>query len=267
MIISIVTINFNNSKGLETTLKSIKSQTYGSIELVVVDGKSSDNSFNIINHYDGIISKKIIESDNGIYFAMNKGISQCTGDFLIFLNSGDFFYDSDSLNKMISKIDDKKYGYFGKALIIDQKKNISFKSPLKIVDKYQINYNFTPNHQAVLFPRNFYLNNNYNTNYSICSDADYIFRLAQSKQIRFLDIDFVCFELGGVSSSFKSLKKTLIQIYESISINYKYQNNKLKAITYIPLKFIIKYILDKVLGENYFKFIRKINVIRQKQFN
>ena len=99
---SIITINYNNADGLRRTIESVVSQTYTDYEYLIIDGGSSDGSVNAIKDYEDKISYWVSEKDGGIYNAMNKGVKVAHGEYLIFLNSGDFFYDSDVL-KNISK--------------------------------------------------------------------------------------------------------------------------------------------------------------------
>lgn len=91
--ISIITINFNNSAGLRETIQSVVNQTYLGIEYIVIDGGSTDGSKEVIAIYENQIHYWVAEPDRGIYNAMNKGISVATGDYLLFLNSGDFLID------------------------------------------------------------------------------------------------------------------------------------------------------------------------------
>ena len=87
--ISVVTINFNNDKGLERTIDSVKKQINKSyFEYIIIDGNSNDNSIDEINKNKSLIDNLIIEKDEGIYDAMNKGISLAKSEYIIFLNSG-----------------------------------------------------------------------------------------------------------------------------------------------------------------------------------
>lgn len=111
MILSIITINRNNSVGLSKTIESVLSQTFVDFEYIVVDGASTDNSYDVINDklsskgesvVNGIQVKWISEPDNGVYNAMNKGIRMAIGDYLLFLNSGDYLVDKMVLEKVFS---------------------------------------------------------------------------------------------------------------------------------------------------------------------
>lgn len=92
--LSIITVCYNDATGLERTLRSVAQQSNQDYELIVIDGGSSDSSPSIISSFQPIISYSISEADRGIYHAMNKGITQATGEYCFFLNAGDLFYDS-----------------------------------------------------------------------------------------------------------------------------------------------------------------------------
>lgn len=94
MLISIITINYNNSIGLADTIRSVISQIDANYEYIVIDGGSTDDSVKVIKQYEDKLSYWVSERDRGIYHAMNKGIEQATGDYCLFLNSGDTLYDN-----------------------------------------------------------------------------------------------------------------------------------------------------------------------------
>ena len=94
--LSIVTVTKNNAQGLKLT-DSIASQNLH-VELIIVDSLSNDNTHSVISGYSAIITKYIYESDSSIYDGMNKGIANATGDWIIFLNAGDYFFSSNVLS-------------------------------------------------------------------------------------------------------------------------------------------------------------------------
>lgn len=94
MKLSVITINYNNCIGLERTFKSIVMQSSKDFEWIVIDGGSTDESKKLLERNNDLITYWISEPDNGIYNAMNKGIKVSKGDYLLFLNSGDCFYNS-----------------------------------------------------------------------------------------------------------------------------------------------------------------------------
>lgn len=102
---SIITINYNNRDGLEKTIQSVINQTCQDFEYIIIDGGSTDGSVDVIKKYVDRIDYWVSEPDKGIYNAMNKGILQAHGEYLNFMNSGDFFYDNDVLNNIYRVLD------------------------------------------------------------------------------------------------------------------------------------------------------------------
>ena len=103
--VSIITINFNNSKGLERTFKSVFEQTFQNFEYIVIDGQSIDGSKDLIKANSNKIAYWISEKDHGVYQAMNKGIQQASGEYVLFLNSGDHFTHERILEQTSKELD------------------------------------------------------------------------------------------------------------------------------------------------------------------
>lgn len=100
-LVSVVTISLNAEKHIEQTIRSVISQVYKNIEYIIVDGKSTDNTLNIIEKYRGHITRFVSEKDNGIADAMNKGSAMASGDFVIFLHADDYFASEHSLKNAV----------------------------------------------------------------------------------------------------------------------------------------------------------------------
>lgn len=98
--LSIITINYNNIEGLRKTLASVASQTDKNFEYIIVDGASTDGSIDIIRENEDCITTWISEKDNGVYDAMNKGVKMASGEYVIFVNSGDKLYDSTVIKQL-----------------------------------------------------------------------------------------------------------------------------------------------------------------------
>ena len=114
MKISVITVSFNSAKTIEKTIHSVMSQTYGDVEHIIVDGDSTDQTHDILENYKNQIDKIVIEKDNGIYDAMNKGVKLATGDYIFFLNSDDVFNDEKVLEEFAAKmVKTNKELYYG----------------------------------------------------------------------------------------------------------------------------------------------------------
>lgn len=112
--ISVITVVFNDRRNIEETLKSVLSQTYSNIEYIVIDGDSKDGTIDILEKYRDHFAFFVSEKDKGIYDAMNKGLSLATGEYVIFMNSGDVFSDNLVLDKVFknrNSFPDVIYGY------------------------------------------------------------------------------------------------------------------------------------------------------------
>lgn len=106
MKISIITVNYNDAPGLEKTLEaetSLRVPAGVETEIIVIDGGSADESVDVLNRFSEKIAYSVSERDHGIFHAMNKGVAAATGDFSIFMNSGDRFASADVLEKIFSE--------------------------------------------------------------------------------------------------------------------------------------------------------------------
>ena len=174
MKVSIITVNYNNESGLKRTLESIKSQIFTDYELLVIDGASSDDSVAVINAYSKKITSMrfVSEKDGGIYNAMNKGTDMAIGDYLIFMNSGDRFYDDQSLEQSAKFLDGEVDIVSGIA--------VSDKYVMDPVKPKALSMSFflknSMNHQATFIKRNVMQNYHYSENYKIVSDTEFFFK-------------------------------------------------------------------------------------------
>jgi len=167
MNLSIVTINYNNKKGLAKTIESVTNQEFKDFEWIIVDGGSTDESVALIQDNLTHIDYWVSEKDQGIYDAMNKGIKASTRDYILFLNSGDYFYTNEA-TKIIDTID--RYTDF---VIFDYMKKM-------ISDILKIEQNVDPRsylidgmfcHQSVLHKRTLFDKIGlYDTSYEIAAD-------------------------------------------------------------------------------------------------
>lgn len=144
-LISIITVNLNDLEGLKRTMTSVLEQTWQEFEFIVIDGASTDGSREYLESHNNEIDYRVSEKDSGIYNAMNKGIIAATGEYLLFLNSGDHFYNERVLEQYYKMITDYDLIYFNINVIEDKKEYIRY-FPKNLVFSYFAK--FTLPHQA-----------------------------------------------------------------------------------------------------------------------
>ena len=119
---TIVTVTYNAGSVLEDTIQSVITQSYKSVEYIIVDGGSKDNTLAIIDRYRDKIQQVVSEPDKGLYDAMNKGIAMATGDYICFLNAGDELHEDDTLQLMVHSLTGRELPdvIYGETAIVDE---------------------------------------------------------------------------------------------------------------------------------------------------
>ena len=173
---SVITICFNDKKGLEKTIESVVGQTFSEFEYIVIDGGSDDGSVQAIQKHDGYIDFWISEKDNGIFHAMNKGIKQANGKYLLFLNSGDYLADN-YVMESLSKTDLQEDIVSGNLKICDRNNGTSYikNSPEKITGKYLMT-DYLPHPATLIKKKLFYEFGFYNEANRIVSDWEFFLK-------------------------------------------------------------------------------------------
>jgi len=202
--LSIVTICYNNEKGLRRTFESLKPALDSmDCEWLIIDGNSSDGTKMFLHelqqqHYTASI-KILSESDHGIYDAMNKGIHYATGQYLWFLNAGDLLTNAKTYRKIIERLQQNPDFLYGDAFEGDP--HTDYHKPARPIHD-MIRGMFT-HHQAMIYRRDLMADLRYDLSYQIA--ADYDFTIAYLKRVKSLNIAYlpepICwFEQGGLSS-------------------------------------------------------------------
>lgn len=216
MKLSIITVNLNNLKGLKKTYESVVCQTFTDYEWLIIDGGSTDGSREFIEEHQDKFSYWCSEPDNGIYNAMNKGIIHAKGEYLNFMNSGDYFAHNEVLAELFSQqcSADILYG-----ILLYSRKNKIF--PINIHNKlhwYDLYLDSLP-HQATFIKCNlFKMYGLYDENYKCVSDWKWFIQtvLYQGATCEFYPIEIALFEGDGISSTrqhdieVENLRKELI---------------------------------------------------------
>jgi glycosyltransferase involved in cell wall biosynthesis len=200
MKLSIITINKNNARGLERTIQSVIQQTSTDYEYIVIDGASRDGSVDSIKKYADKINYWVSEPDAGIYNAMNKGIRKASGDYCLFLNSGDTLLASKTLETVFSEISGRHDFYYCNL----RKDNGTY---VFIPEKVGINYliSGTFNHQNMFIRRSlFFKHGFYNENFKILSDTEFYLKEAWFYKATFfhLKTDISLYDSCGLSTRY-----------------------------------------------------------------
>lgn len=99
-LVTVITVCLNSSKTIEQCIESVLQQTYENIEYIIIDGGSTDDTLNILGNYSNSIDYYISEPDRGLYHAMNKGLELASGEYILFLNSDDW-YEQDCIHTLV----------------------------------------------------------------------------------------------------------------------------------------------------------------------
>lgn len=236
--LSIITINYNNLEGLKKTLASVVNQTWKKFEYIIIDGGSTDGSKAYIESQSDIIDYWVSGPDEGIYNAMNKGIAKSSGEYLLFLNSGDHLNDSIVLEKNHIFLKEKDFVYFNIKEIRDNSFRIK-KCPEVITFSYMVKDSIP--HQSTFIRKSLFDTIGlYDEKLEIVSDWKF-FIIALGKynaSYLYVDGDFSTFYIGGISSHDDNYQKMLEEKEFVISSDFsifKDETNdyfKLKEIVY-----------------------------------
>lgn len=204
--LSVITINYNNLNGLKRTLRSVQEQTAREqIELIVIDGGSTDGGAEYLRAAASLIDQLVIEKDRGIYDAMNKGLHLATGKYIWFVNSGDAIHDPGVAEELIPFTETSPGVIYGDTMFIDQSGQelglISRLKPQPLPDRLgprSFRFGMNVCHQSFIARRD--LCPDYDLKYRQAADIDWIIRILKVKpetvRVPFVVSDF---ETGGSS--------------------------------------------------------------------
>lgn len=177
-MISVITVSFNAETYIENTVRSILEQTDEQFEFLLVDGDSHDNTVkvvkNLLEEYGFPNSRFILiqEKDKGVYDAMNKGVTACHGDYVLFMNGGDSFYDKNVIatfeNIAFQNKADAYYGdtmmefYEGKGILHDNEES-NRNAVMPFI------------HQSVIVKRSLLKEHPFNLKYKILADNEFFY--------------------------------------------------------------------------------------------
>jgi glycosyltransferase involved in cell wall biosynthesis len=218
--LTVITINYNNAFGLRKTVDSIYSQTYKTFEHIIVDGDSNDGSVDTVQQFmteqstvnldvSTVQQRLISEPDTGIYNAMNKGIRMATGNYLLFLNSGDRLASVDVIEQVLPYLNNENDIVSGELELVKSGSVVTKLFPPKVLNlNYCINAGLTHPNTFIkrdLFDRYGY----YNEQNKIVSDWEFFLIACGLNTCKYKSIPVLvsCFEIDGISSRNDELLK------------------------------------------------------------
>lgn len=221
MKISIITAAYNSASTLHDTIESVMRQSYKDYEHIVVDGKSKDNTVDILKEYEETNGKRlrwISESDRGIYDAMNKGVQMAAGDVIGILNSDDFFTSDDVLARVAKEFesDPRLEAIYGDIHFVAADATLA--NPGKCTRYYSsamfrpwlLRFGFMPAHPSFYVRREVYEKYGlYDLDFRTSSDFELMVRLFGKNKIKakYIPMDFVTMRAGGESTAGMEAKK------------------------------------------------------------
>lgn len=222
MLISIIIATYNAGKTLERCLNSIAPQKNKKIELIIIDGGSTDNTFNIIHSHESIIDFHISEPDKGIYDAWNKGIQKATGEWIMFIGADDMLLP-DALSQYLNIINNtpgiENYDY-----ICANNEFIGEDGKILKITGETPSWNKMKRYMAAAHVASLHNKKNlfdkvglYNLEYKICADYELLLRKKDKLKFIFKPIHIAQMQVGGMSFSTKA-------IIETYSIRKKHQS-------------------------------------------
>lgn len=201
-------------------MKSVLTQSYKDIEYIVVDGKSSDGTMDVVKRYEPLFGGRmrwVSEKDGGIYDAMNKGFRMATGDVVGILNSDDYYTSDDVLERMAPAFDDASLdAVYGDIHFIrdgEPDKCVRYYSSKRFHPRW-LRFGFMPAHPSFYARRQVFEKAGlYKTDYKIGSDYEMMVRLFRKEKIKakYLKMDFVTMRTGGTSTRNVSSRMQLIK--------------------------------------------------------
>lgn len=263
MKLSIITINYNDAKGFEKTVQSVVSQSFKDFQYIVIDGGSKDDSKNIIEKYTSKISYWISEPDKGIYNAMNKGIKQAIGDYILFVNSGDELYDSDVLNKISP--------YLGKADLISGNTNLIRKGVPEVTSSrknltFKDLFRYSIDHPSTFIRRSLFDSVGFfDEDLKIISDWKWFIIALAKQNASYLPIDVIVstFVFDGISSLPENKAKLLAEREQVLQEEFSFFVQDYKK--YIEIEEPAKN-FEKLKNSGWVKLGRKLGLMKNVKF-
>lgn len=222
-LVSIITVCLNSVSTIGQCIESVSRQSYGHIEYIVIDGGSTDGTIDIVQKYQNKIDYYVSEPDSGLYHAMNKGLSVASGDYILFLNSDDWYAPECVETLVASKRDHSADFVSALAEFVDRDGNASGRMrPMPFDDSVRLRMPLR--HETMLIPAEIYNEvGGYDENYTIVADFELAVRLFECGYSHYqVQKPLVYFREAGVSRNVKSRNRTQLEHVKVIQKSFSF---------------------------------------------
>lgn len=251
MLFSIISVCFKNPEDLELTLQSIIKQKCQDYQLIVIDGGSGELISQVIDKYKEYVSVFVSEPDNGVYDAMNKGAKEALGEYVIYMNSGDQFYDRDTLatvKKALVK-QNNIAAVYGDTITDYGYKKLLCKSgePSSFLD--ETFYSLSLSHQSIFVRRDLLTESPFDLSFKVAADFSFLYTILRQYNASLIRIDkpVSIFATGGLSDIDKTILNNEIKkvYFKNNSFNLRAHCYFLKLISLEKLKKYLRPVFRK----------------------
>jgi len=233
--VTIITVTRDDADKLKQTIASVVSQTFKSKEHIVIDGGSTDGTHELLMDYDSVIDDWVSEPDEGIFHAMNKGAQRATGEWIIFLNSGDLFFNDHVLEDVYSEtIPAKIDAIYGNTVYSYGEKGYrEFRKAGKLSDFWKGLMTF---HQSFFLRKKVMERRLFDLRYKVAADFDCLYSLYVNRGL-FLHVPVYVslVDTTGVSNNEKMIRS----VCEHWRVIRKYHRNNLYYHAYYLFRFLL----------------------------
>lgn len=264
--LSIITVNLNNAAGLRKTIESVRAQTFKDFEHIIIDGGSTDKSVGVIKEFEDGFAYWVSEPDGGIYQGMNKGTKVAKGEYCLYLNSGDYLYNSKVLEKVFKEklSEDLVLGNNFRENVKGQRK--LFKPlPVNRINIISLLNRFIFNHNSAFIKKEFIVKQNYyRTDFKHISDIVIFYNafLLYNATIKYIPITISVFQLDGTSFLYSKISTKELNIFNEELFGNNTIVKKIKELRYLEeisnLPFVKTYC--KII------YLLKNNIKKMKRF-
>lgn len=239
MKVSIITVCLNSEKSILQTINSVNEQTHKDIEHIFIDGRSTDDTVQIIRNTSKKNPKIFYQIKTGIYNAMNIGLKNCTGEIILFLNSDDFIANRFVVAQVVKNFDNKHDILFGNIKYFNPKNKQLSRRKFKpsVYYKYAYKNGWHAPHPAFFIKRKSIIEQ-FNESSKISADFEFMFKHQEvfNLKSKYLPIDCIIMSNGGASQKLLNIIKGNIELIKVI----KYEYPDLNIIYFIFKRFFFK---------------------------